>query len=69
MVHKEVYKQFETHFPNYAKEVDVWFPSGKNTIRVRLKNRREFIFTYEGVNNMRFETLNGFIEKMKGEKK
>lgn len=69
MTHKEVYHQFESHFPQYAKDVKEWFPSGKNTVRVRLNDRREFIFNYEGLNNMRFETLSSYVDKMKGEKK
>lgn len=69
MTHKEVYHQFESHFPQYTKDVKEWFPSGKNTVRVRLNDRREFIFNYEGLNNMRFETLSSYVDKMKGEKK
>ena len=69
MTHKDVFKQFGVLFPGYLRESDVWFPAGKNTIRVRMKNKREFIFQYDGQNNMRFETLDSFIDRMKGENK
>lgn len=69
MTHKDIFKRFTEYFPSYSKEADVWFPAGKNTIRVRLKNKREFIFQYDGPNDMRFETIDLFVERMKGEKK
>lgn len=62
MTHKEVFKEFANYFPDYAKNSEVWFPTGKNTIRVRLKDKREFIFQYEGMNNMRFETVKRYLK-------
>lgn len=62
MVHKEVYKQFELYFPLYAgKNVEVWFPNGKNSVRVRQKNGQEFIFSYSGKDDWKFETRKSFI--------
>lgn len=62
MVHKEVYKQFELYFPLYAGEnVEVWFPNGKNSVRVRQKNGQEFIFSYNGKDDWKFETRKSFI--------
>ncbi len=42
MTHNEVYKRFELYFPQYAgaDKVDVWFPNGKNSIRIRQKNKQ-----------------------------
>lgn len=62
MVHKEVYKWFELYFPLYAGEnVEVWFPNGKNSVRVRQKNGQEFIFSYNGKDDWKFETRKSFI--------
>lgn len=69
MIHKHIFKKFEEYFPAYANDSEAWFPAGKNTIRIRLKNKREFIFQYDGPNDMRFETMEFFVERMKGENK
>lgn len=47
MGHSEVMKWFENYFPDYSGDrIDVWFPNGRNSIRIRQKNGQEFIFTY-----------------------
>ena len=39
MSHSEVMKWFEYYFPDYAGErIDVFFPNGRNSIRIRQKN-------------------------------
>lgn len=69
MTHNEVYKRFELYFSFYAGEnVATWFPNGKNSIRIRQKNRTELIFTYDGKDDWRFETAKSFINSMKGGK-
>ena len=70
MSHNEVYKQFELHCPDYAGEkVDVWFLNGKNSIRVRLKDKRVFVFTYNSPSDWKFETVDSFLKSMKGKNK
>ncbi len=67
MSHNEVYKWFERYFPLYAGEnISVWFANGKNSIRVRQTNGQEFIFTYNGKDDWRFETVKSFLNRMKG---
>jgi len=69
MAHGDVYKWFELYFPNYAGEkIEIWFPNGKNSIRIRQTNKQEFIFTYNGKDDWRFETVKSFIKGRKGEK-
>ncbi len=38
MSHSEVMKWFESYFPDYSGErIDVFFPNGRNSIRIRQK--------------------------------
>lgn len=62
MAHGDVYKWFELYFPQYAGEkTEVWFPNGKNSICVRQTNKQEFVFTCNGKDDWRFETVKSFI--------
>lgn len=70
MSHSEIMKWFEYYFPDYSRNrVDVWFPNGRNSIRIRQKNGQEFIFTYHNQKDWRFETITSFLNGMKGGKK
>lgn len=70
MTHSDVYKWFELYFPNYAGDkAIVWFQNGKNSIRVRQKNHQEFIFTFNGEKNWKFETVDSFMSGLKGGQK
>lgn len=67
MSHKELYKLFELYFPDYAGDkVELWFPNGKNSIRVRQTNKQEFIFSYIDQKTWRFETVNNFLKNIRG---
>lgn len=69
MSHNEIYKKFEKCLPIYAGDkVALWFPNGRNSIRVRLKDGLEYIFSYEGQQDWKFETVKSFIKNMKGGK-
>lgn len=69
MRHSDILRQFELYFPNYAGDkIAVWFPNGKNSIRVRHINGEEFIFSYNGRKDWKLETANSYLENMKGEK-
>lgn len=67
MTHAFILEQFKLYFPPYATDIKEWFPTGKNCIRVRLIDSREFIFTYEAENNLRLETVEHFLKRLKGE--
>lgn len=68
MTHSEVYKQYELQMADYWKITSIWFPNGKNSIRVRLMDKREYIFTYNGPFDWKFETLNNFLKNIKNSK-
>ena len=59
MVHQEVFKLFNLYFPNYSGEnAEAWFANGENSIRVRLRNKQELIFTIK-------ETPTGNLKRSK----
>lgn len=70
MSHSEVMKWFEYYFPDYAGErIDVFFPNGRNSIRIRQKNGQEFIFTYHSQKEWKLETITSFLNGIEGRKK
>jgi hypothetical protein len=69
MTHKKVYGWFKIYFPQFFDQVEEWWPCGKNCIRVRLENGRDYVFTYNGGKHWRLETVESFIKSMKGDPK
>lgn len=67
MKHDLIFHYFKTHMPVEAKRIIQWFPNGLNSIRVRLTNNDEFIFTYNGEREWCYETVDSYIVRMKGE--
>lgn len=66
MLHDDVYNCFTLYFPQISKHVIEWFPNGRNSVRVRRCDNQDFIFTYHDKNNWCFETVDSFIERLKG---
>ena len=60
-----VYKMFTSYFPQHEKRTELWFPNGKNSVRVRQVDGQQFIFTYNGPNDWCFETMDSFVNRMK----
>lgn len=69
MTHKEVFEKFKLYFPQFAESVETIFPSGKNSIRIRIGYLRDYIFTFNGEYAWCFETVDSFIKRTKGEKR
>lgn len=70
MSHNDIYKLFELHMPSYAGEkVELWFPNGRNSIRVRSIGKEEFIFTFNNPKDWRFETVGSYINTFRKENK
>lgn len=68
MLQHEIYKLFCDRFPEYCRPDDIWFPNGKNSVRIRQSNGQELVFTYHSRKNWRLETVESFISRLKGEK-
>lgn len=64
MSHHEVMKKFKELFCIEEREIDTWFQNGKNSIRVRNKNKVEFVFTYENDHDWCLETAERFLKKL-----
>lgn len=65
MAHKDVFEIFKTLFPMYAEKATMWFPNGKNSVRVRIDElRQDFIFTFLGKKEWRFETVDIFTKTL-----
>lgn len=63
MNHKEVYKAFTKILPFYLEKTAIWFPNGKGSIRIRMVDKSEFIFTIIDSNEWCFETLGHFLRR------
>lgn len=66
MAHNEVWKAFADLFPMHKEKVSMWFPNGKNSIRVRIGTipaHQDLIFTFNSHKEWRFETVELFIKK------
>lgn len=67
--HKEIFKWFGLYFPDYSgNKAKVWFPNGKNSIRVRQLNNQEFVFTFHDHKNWKFETIESFLKEKRVDK-
>lgn len=67
MSHTNIVKVFRTMFPNMNYNNVIWFPNGKNSVRLRgLFNfdgtKTDFIFTYHSNLNWCLETVDSFLE-------
>ena len=68
MPHEQIYLLFARKFPSLANEAKDWMQNGKNSVRIRLYNELEIIFTYNNDNDWCMETTKSFIKHMKGVK-
>ena len=68
MLHIDVLKRFKEIFPIKDDSIEYWFPNGKNSIRVLLKNRVELVLTYLSNKKWRLETVESFNENDKLQK-
>lgn len=64
MNHVDIHRHFETILPGLAEKTEEWFPCGRNAIRVRTNCKKEFVFSFNGFEDWKLETLENFIEHM-----
>lgn len=64
MSHSEIFKKFNNIFSGIVPEVNEWFANGKDSIRVRIKNGSDFIFTYKSDTEWKYETLDSYIHNI-----
>lgn len=65
MLHDDVYKQFTGYFLPLSHWVKEWFPNGKNSVRIRMKDGKDYVFTYDGKDDWCFETADCFIKRLR----
>ncbi|MBS4930292.1 MAG: hypothetical protein KH020_03005 [Clostridiales bacterium] len=68
MTHKDVVAELKTRIPQYANNIKVWFPNGKNSIRFKQDDGTEYVFTYNDPKDWCFETLSNYTKKKKEKK-
>lgn len=67
MTHKEVLAKLKEICTIEDDETAVWFPNGRNSVRVRSKLYGEFIFTYHSKKKWRLESVESFLDSIKHE--
>lgn len=60
MTHREVLSKLKDFYPVNKESIIRWFPNGDSSIRVRLANGAEVIFTYMSPHKWRLESSNAF---------
>lgn len=66
MLHKDIFEKFKDLFPQLAETVEEWFPNGRHSVRVRTQDNHEYAFTFHRQHSWSLETIDCFIERMKG---
>lgn len=68
MTNHEILEKAKELFPNMFSGDYIWFPHGKNSVRVKY-DHREVIITYLGDRNWAIETPDFYFNRRKGEQK
>ena len=61
----DIYRKFLKVFPINEEEIDRFTTIDIDTIRVRLKNRKEFVFSYASSNKWRIDSVDLYKSEMK----
>ena len=66
MNHVETIKVYQDMFGVALEIISEWFPNGKNSVRIRFKDRRcvEIVFTYRNNENWRLETVKQYLDHL-----
>ena len=69
MGHEKIWNKFKECNGALEDIVTCWFPNGKNSIRVRLRESGDLIFTYISKKKWRLETVDSYLEENRVEVK
>ena len=69
MTHHNLLEKFLKAYPIDNGNIDCWYKIDESTIRVRLKNRKEMIFTYISSNKWCIESMDAYNQRMRAERK
>lgn len=61
MKHDLILNWFKIFFTEFSKAIESWSPQGANSIRIRMINRQEVVFTFYSQEDWRYESVNSFI--------
>jgi hypothetical protein len=64
MLHKTIFERYAKIFTRDVEDVEVWHPNGFGSVRIRFRNKEEYVFSYVNDSNWRYETLDNFIKSM-----
>ena len=67
MGHDKIWNKFKECNGVLEDIVTCWFPNGKNSIRVRLRESGDLIFTYTSKKKWKLETVDLYLEDRKVE--
>lgn len=65
MRHEYIYEKFEEMFNKLAQEAEAWFVKGKNCIKIRIPDKGDYVFTYNGDADWRLETATSYNKSRK----
>lgn len=69
MTHPEVLKRFKELFPQYFEDSTMWFPNGKNSIRIRMSYCGDLVFSIDNKGKWIFETISHYLDRMEIERR
>lgn len=57
MNHKRIYEYFSKNVPDYADRTKLYIKNKNNSIKLKLLNGEEYVFTINGKNNWKLERI------------
>lgn len=69
MTPSDIFNKFLRAYPVSYDEVVSYLVMGPKTIRVRLKNRKELVFTYFSSNKWRIDSMDLYLSENKSKNK
>jgi hypothetical protein len=64
MAPKEVLKKAKDILHIEDDAIECWFPTGKNTVRVRSSTYGEFVFTYKNKKTWKMESTESYLNSL-----